>query len=545
MKTIIIIFLLTLTIEGNSQVSQVWTRGYDGPGNQHDEIESMAVDAAGNVYVTGYSFSDETHVDYATIKYNSAGVRQWVARYDFNHSWDQASAIAIDGAGNVYITGPSHNYGIADDYATIKYNSSGVQQWVKRYNGSIYNTDWATSIAVDDEGNVYVTGYSFSDIGGFDYATIKYTSYGNTVWIKRFNGPGNNDDIPSSIAVDEAGNVYISGYSLKSETDYDFLTVKYNSSGTEMWVKTYDGPGIGIDRVKSLVLDENANVYITGISKGIGSGYDFTTIKYTSYGNAVWIKRYNGPGNNTDGGHSIAVDDAGNVYVAGVSTGIGTYSDYTTIKYNPSGTEQWVQRFDGGHNNSDIAHSITLDGSGNVYVTGSIRKSNTDFDFGTIKYNSTGEQKWVRRYNGAGSEDDQGNSIAVDGSGNVYVAGYSDEIVGGEPDGDDDYRIIKYSQNLVIPPISSGMPKEYSLSGNYPNPFNPVTKISFSIPNNSYTKLIVYDISGKQVAELVDSELDAGTYNIDFDGSSLASGTYFYKITSGDFTDVRKMVLVK
>ncbi len=89
------------------------------------------------------------------------------------------------------------------------------------------------------------------------------------------------------------------------------------------------------------------------------------------------------------------------------------------------------------------------------------------------------------------------------------------------------------------------MPNTFSLSQNYPNPFNPVTKISFSIPNNSYTKLVVYDISGKQVAELVNNTLDAGTYDIDFDASQLSSGTYFYRIEAGEFTEVKKMILVK
>jgi uncharacterized delta-60 repeat protein len=546
MKTIITIFLIALTVECSAQVAQEWTRVYDGPGNRHDEVRSMVVDDAGNVYVTGYSFSDETHHDYATIKYNSAGVRQWVSRYDFNHSWDQAESIAIDDAGNVYVTGQSHNYGLSDDYATIKYNSSGVQQWIRRYNGPSSNTDCAFSVAVDEAGNVYVTGYSWSDVGGADYLTLKYTSNGSLAWIKRYNGTGSSDEFAHSIAVDGDGNVYVSGYRVKSETDYDYLTVKYNSSGTEMWVKTYGGSGNGIDKVNSLVLDEDANVYITGYSKGVGTGNDCTTIKYTSYGNAVWIKRYNGPVDSSDYGNSLAVDDAGNVYVTGGSRGSGTFSDYLTIKYNSNGTQQWVQRFDGGYYDSDGATDIALDGSGNVYVTGITRKSGTDYDFGTIKYNSSGEQKWVKRYNGAGDEGSMGISIGVDGSNNVYVAGYSDEETTSELTSDKaDYRTIKYTQNVIPYPFRSEIPAEFSLSQNYPNPFNPVTNIRFDIPNASNVKLTIFDITGREIEQLVNNQLEAGTYNIDFDASHLATGTYFYKINAGDFTEVKKMILIK
>ncbi len=123
-------------------------------------LYSLAVDGSGNVYVTGESAGSGTSRDYATIKYNSSGVQQWVARYNGpGNSNDFADySLVVDGSGNVYVTGYSLGSGTLDDYATIKYNSSGVQQWVARYNGPGNNYDFATSLAVDGSGNVYVTG---------------------------------------------------------------------------------------------------------------------------------------------------------------------------------------------------------------------------------------------------------------------------------------------------------------------------------------------------------------------------------------------------
>lgn len=163
MKIIFTILVLLTTIEkATSQVSQEWVARYNGPGNWIDEAKSIAIDGSGNVYVTGYSKGNGTSNDYATIKYNSSGVQQWVARYNYAiNLYDEATSIAVDGSGNVYVTGYSTSIGENTDYATIKYNSSGAQQWVQRYNGPgiLLNThDEAYSIAVDSSGNVYVKG---------------------------------------------------------------------------------------------------------------------------------------------------------------------------------------------------------------------------------------------------------------------------------------------------------------------------------------------------------------------------------------------------
>jgi len=172
----------------------------------------------GNVYVTGFSTGPASGYDYATIKYNSAGTRQWVARYDGPaHANDYANAIAVDGSGNVYVTGGSGGSGVGcvpacDDYATIKYNSSGRQQWVARYNGSGNGSDDAQAIAIDSSGNVYVTGISWGGSGTFDdYATVKYDTSGTQQWAARYNGPGNSEDVGRAIAVDASGNVMSPG----------------------------------------------------------------------------------------------------------------------------------------------------------------------------------------------------------------------------------------------------------------------------------------------------------------------------------------------
>jgi len=253
--------------------------------------------------------------------------------------------------------------------------------WVRRYNGSGDSIDEAFAIAVDGSGNVYVTGESYGD-----YATIKYYPDGDTAWVRRYNGPGNSTDYARAIAVDGSGNVYVTGNSSGSGTSSDYCTIKYKPNGDTAWVRRYNGPGDTTDGARAVAVDGSGNVYVTGGSEGSGTDYDYATIKYYPNGDTAWVRRYNGPGNWDDFAYAIAVDGSGNVYVTGESEGSGTNYDYATIKYYPDGDTAWVRRYNGPGNSTDYAFAIAVDGSGNVYVTGYSYGSGTNVDYATIKY---------------------------------------------------------------------------------------------------------------------------------------------------------------
>jgi hypothetical protein len=151
-----------------------WVRRYHWAGIYEDWATAIAVDRYRNVYVTG-SHGSGTAYDYATIKYYSNGDTAWVRRYNGpGNGYDWAFAIALDSPGNVYVTGGSEGSGTRDDYATIKYRPGGGTAWVTTYNGAGNLFDYAQAIAVDGHGNVYVTGSSYGSGTSYDYATIKY-----------------------------------------------------------------------------------------------------------------------------------------------------------------------------------------------------------------------------------------------------------------------------------------------------------------------------------------------------------------------------------
>jgi uncharacterized delta-60 repeat protein len=382
----------------------------------------------------------------------SAQAQAWVARYNGPapaNDYDVASAIAVDRSGNVYVTGSSGTSIPlpATDYVTIKYNSAGQQQWVARYNGPANGDDRASAIAVDRSGNVYVTGSSgTNNPEEFDYVTIKYNSAGQQQWVARYNR--GQDDAATAIAVDSSGNVYVTGYSgsFSNFPSIDYTTIKYNSSGQQRWVANYNGTGNFDDWALTISIDDSGNVYVTGQSTGTGANldYDYATIKYSAAGQQQWVARYDGPAHDYDVAQGVAIDGSGNVYVTGQSPGSGTGYDYATIKYNAVGQQQWVARYNGPANSDDGGHAIAVDNSANIYVTGGSHGSGTDLDYATIKYNSAGQQQWVARYNGPFYGWDRAGAIALDSSGNVYVTGESAGLTGGCPVCYD-YATVKYN----------------------------------------------------------------------------------------------------
>ncbi|MBA3725498.1 MAG: SBBP repeat-containing protein [Armatimonadetes bacterium] len=448
--------LLALATAGVGQVTEAWVALY-GPTQNTDEAHALAVDVSGNVYVTGQSWlGGGNEVDYATIKYDSIGNRLWVARYSgMTGGGGGAHALAVDGAGNVYVAGGSEDPGTYYDYATIKYDSNGNQLWAARYSSPGYHGDDASALVLDSAGNVYVTGSSYGGPVEYvrDYATIKYDSNGNQLWVARYNGPGNFQDYAYALGVDAAGNVYVTGRSEGAGTGPDYTTIKYDSNGNQLWLRRYNGPGNASDAAYALAVDAAGNVHVTGLSYGGGTAEDYATIKYDSNGNQLWVARYNGPGDGNDYATGLALDAASNVYVTGNSGGAGTDEDYATIKYDSNGDQLWVARYNGPRNASDIAAALAVDVAGNAYVTGVSHGTGTAYpDYATIKYDSNGNQRWVARYD---SGDDHANALAVDPAGNVYVTGTNGQ----------DWATIKYVQATTVLPSSFSLFRGLLISG--------------------------------------------------------------------------------
>ena len=423
----------------SSPGTQLWAKRYDGTGNNN--ANAVAASPTGQeVFVTGFSTGTTTGEDYATIAYNAAtGAQLWVKRYNGpGNNNDYANSVAVSpSGGTIYVTGSSYGGPLNYDYATIAYNAAtGAQLWVKRYLGAEDGAD-ATAVAVSPTGStVYITGDSYSPtIGANNYATIAYNAAtGAQLWVKSYDGPTHNTSDATSMAVSPTGNtVFVTGYSFVSgtSTTLDYDTVAYNAAtGAQQWAKTYNGPGNSTDEAYSLAVSPSGGtVFVTGRSTGSLSVYDYATVAYNAAtGAQQWAKTYNGLGNIGGEAHSVAVSPSGStVFVTGeANSGSG---DYATVAYNAAtGAQLWVKLYNGTANSTDDAHSVAVSPTGStVYVTGYTTATTTGEDYGTVAYNAaTGAQLWVKRYNGPIGRSDFAYSMAASPtSGTVFVTGNS------------------------------------------------------------------------------------------------------------------------
>ncbi len=405
-----------------------WTR-QQHYGNRSDEGLKIKTDSCGNVYVAGNSDSTAAYnnINFIIIKYGPGGDTLWIRTYNGIDTTsirnDYVSDMTIDASGNVYVTGKSNNKYGNFDYATVKYSTDGVLQWVKRYNGPYNDIDIPTAIAVDNSGNVYVTGLSRFSSASYQYVTIKYNTNGDSLWLINYNG-GGNESYAVGLSLDNAGNCYVSGHSIRFAESWNLVTIKYSPSGIAQWTRMYNGLGANTQEVlTSMKMDTSGNIYLTGYSNMSSPNMDYLTVKYDKNGNYQWAKTYNGTGNADDYSLSVATDLSGNVIVTGYSYGTGSNNyDISTVKYNSSGTEQWVQRFNGPGNYIDVGRGVETDISGNVFVAGNAYFNNYT-DAVVLKYSPAGVQTGIRKFNGAADRDDLYSNISLDKLGNIHVTG--------------------------------------------------------------------------------------------------------------------------
>lgn len=323
------------TIKYDPNGNQLWISYFGDTGN--DGANGIAVDNVGNVYVTGSAALGTN--DCATVKYDSAGNELWVRTFDGTaHMDDGGTDIAVDENGNVYVTGSCVDTVTARNILTISYDSSGNLRWYSKYNGPDSSDDESHTIVIKND-RVAVCGKSYDLDSYYDYVTICFSTNGNGLWVQRYNGPGNGGDEPAAITMDEHGNVYVTGKSNGAGTFFDYATIKYAPDGTPLWVARYNGTANSTDEATGIALDDAGNVYVTGKSETTGSGYDYVTIKYDSSGNQLWVQNYNGNANGDDEAAAIFVDGNANVYVTGGSWGGSILNyDFATIKYSqPTG----------------------------------------------------------------------------------------------------------------------------------------------------------------------------------------------------------------
>ena len=362
---------------------------------------------------------------------------QWNYTWGGNN-WDFGYGLAVDSEGNSYVTGRTDigedNY----DIFIVKFNAAGVE-WSYTWGGS--GSDSGYEIAVDKEGSAYVVGdtQSFGALGYSDIVLIKFNSNG-VVW--NYTWGGNYRDDGRDLAIDSNGDIYVTGNTQKSATSYfDICLVKFTSTGPK-WNRTWGGAYSEFGR--SITLDTHGNKYIAGITESYGAGdFDICLLQFNSEGTLEWNITWGGA--EYESGTFMALDTAGNVYVSGGTKSFGGgEKDLCLMKINSNGDILWNITWGGSED--DGASDLFIDSSGNIYFHGAtVSYGKEDDNSCILQFDLEGNLLWNVSWGGGtfGS----GTGLYADSQGDVIIAGtkYSQ--------GPNDYEvfIVKLNIDYEIP----------------------------------------------------------------------------------------------
>jgi hypothetical protein len=517
---------------------------------------AIDVDSDGNIYVAG---GDDNDTRAFVKKISNDGKSLIYATYIGDRS--SVFDIKVDSSGNVYITGgtASADFPLVNPYQSTRQGTKDAFVAKLSEDGSnfIYSTyiggsfgEEGIGIDVDSSGSAYITGWTSSP------------------------------DFPTKNAFD--GSAGFRG-------DHAFVT-KFSSNGKSIIYSTYLRGSSGMVRGEDIVVDDDGFAYIVGITmasnfptlnafQGVyAGGWDAFVTKLSNTGQSLVFSTYLG-GESVDWGYGIALDNAKNVYVIGYtsSTNFPTKNPYQTdlhgsndafiTKFNSDGDSIKYSTYFGG-SQSEQGRGIAIDRENNVVITGVT--SSDDFPIiNSYQYENAGNDAYVSRFSSndfdllfstyiGGSNNDMGWAVATDKNNNIYITGqtYSSDF----PTSPDAYEkkqdrggflaSFLVDATSAVKLIDENIPDNFLLLENYPNPFNPTTTISFEIRETNQVNLVVINLLGDEVRHLVNEVKEFGKYSVTWDGKNdermdVVSGVYICKITSGKYSAVQKMTLIR
>ncbi len=511
---------------------------------------------------------------------------------------EHSSSIIQTTDGGYAVSGYTGSFGAGgNDFYIMKLDNNGVLLWTRTAGGT--GDDMALSIIQTTDGGYAVSGETTSfGAGNFDAYIMKLDNNGMLQWARTVGGTG--DEYGESIIQTTDGGYAVVGYTNSfGAGDYDMDILKLDAAGSLEWCKTVGTAGY--DYALSIVQTTDGGYALFGSTGFFGAGYnDFYIVMLDGSGSVQWSKTLGGTGG--DFGFCVIQTTDGGYAVSGTTISFGAENlEIYIVKHDGSGLVQWSRTL--GGTDHDNGYTIIQTTDGGYAVCGSTASFGAGgYDAYIAKLNSGGSFQWSRTVGGANN--DYALSIMQTTDGGYIAAGYTSSFGAG---GDDIYIVkLDASGNICgntsspspttgtggtmgspvsitttpnpsvsppspstgtggtlstlcftgIQPISNELPGSFELYQNYPNPFNPVTRIKYDIPPSKgvrgmITKIIIYDVLGKQVQTLVNEELSSGTYEVSFDGSDLPSGVYYYQLTIRNeqlamiYSETKKMVLMK
>jgi len=561
--------LLLSAISINAQTIE-WTQTYGGTGQ--DGGESLVLTSNSGIVIAGFKSSNNLK-DVLLMKTDVSGNEMWSRTYNLGlNDWGRSLRQTQDGG--FIIAGMTEVNSQTFDPFLIKTDSAGIVQWQQQYDYGFGDDDRGHSVWQTSDGGYIIAGQTWlihGSFGNYDMYIIKTDINGNVQWKKVFYWANESGDVALAVQQLSDGGYIIGGFTQSSS--WASYIIRTDSLGNAIWSNIY--PGAWQSECYDIQETPDGGFIYTGTESSFTTDTDLLLVKLNGNGILQWKKIYGTV--DADQGESIHQLQDGGYVIAGMSAGGGVSYDFYVVRTNSTGDLLWSTTIGGSSDDRAFSVATTQDGShlvtgwtwsygqglGDVYLM-KLQDSVVPVELTSFTANTNGNDviiNWstTTETNNHGFEVERsfdGENFFTVGfvQGNGTTTEQNDYAFKDNP-GSHSSKSIYYRLKQIdldgsfsysdVVEVDVSAPTGFALEQNYPNPFNPATTIAFSIPSSAFTSLKVYDILGNEVATLVNEEKPAGTYEVQFDASNLSSGVYLYRLSAGNFTEMKKMVLMK
>jgi hypothetical protein len=534
----------------------VWTRSYGGGATDMGFFVQQTSDGGYIIAGQTESFGAGSY-DVWLIKTDANGDTLWTRTYGGGDN-DKGFSVQQTSDGGYIIVGYTCSFGAGtEDVYLVRTDSSGDTLWTHTY-GRRYD-DYGRSVQQTSDGGYIIAGYTESfGAGATDVYLLKTDSSGDTLWTRTYGG--DQRDYGWEVVVTPDGGFAVAAHTASFGAGRDDVyLVKTDASGDSLWTRTYGGSLL--DHGFSLQHTSDGGYVVAGYTNSFGAGgYDLYVVKTDANGDILWTRTYGGSG--YDYARSVRQTTDGGYIVAGYteSFGAGGYDVYL-VKLAGEGPEPDVS--------IEIVPDdppVTVPRGGSFGFTGRVTNNTEDPQTTDVWIMAAGPSERVhgpfKEFENIPLAPSQSrtrhlNQIVPNGAPlgfYSYIAYCGDypsmitdssyfriEVVRAEGSGGSGWVLT----GSFLEGDLADIPFDFALLSNYPNPFNASTLISYELPADTHVKLEVYNISGQKVATLVDSKQYSGYRSVVWDASEVSSGLYFYKLTAGDFAEVKRMTLLR
>lgn len=461
----------------------------------------------------------------------------WTHTYGGNYQEGGFCVQQTSDAGFI-IVGYTTSYGAGTtDVYLIKTDSNGDTLWTRTYGSNIFEDGYCVQQTTD--GGYIIAGRTGYWTGYGDVYLVKTDANGDTIWTRKIGGSLFDSGNSVQQTYDE-GYIIAGGTSSYGAGAYDVYLIKVNATGDTVWTKTYGGIEYDIGRSVKITYPDSGYI-IAGSSNSFSYHNDVYLIRTNANGDTIWTRTY-GTSSEDEYGYCIQQTTDGGYIIVGNKGTYWTYRIYL-IKTDSEGDTLWTRIYNYG-SCTYYGNSIqqTTDG-GYIIVGYADSYSWQDTDVFLMKINAVGDTLWTKHYSGGSNLYDEGNSVQQTSDGGYIVVGFTEE--GFFADLYDVFLIRLGPEEVLVEGFGTYHPTEFALHAPHPNPFNPTTTLSYDLPEGGEVSLVIFDIQGREAARLVDGWHSAGVYEKIWHAAGMPSGIYFARLQANEFSQTRKLLLIK